>query len=316
MANPYGLGALPSPPDDRDYPVDAAYAALGVTPPLMLAAAYAVAPVPPILNQAQSPECVAFSTASMKDFQDYTDQAPSRWWNFDENSFFYSIGGGPNGAVLRSAMDRLLNFGYPVDGQPQASASDHKIAGYYAVPLDVTSIKQAIVALGEVVLGIQWKNSWFNPLSNGVLPRPDFDAGGHAIVIMGWDDRYGFLLRNSWGGAWGINGTCWLPYTYLEYAFECWKAVDVPTPPAPSSIYHWHVKQGATVRVYSLSSSGCINPGWTTTIWTSGSSSAPCAKPVGRKTCDGTSTATTTHILSGTFAGKTVGVAPPGTSVS
>jgi hypothetical protein len=99
----HGLGAIPSPPDERDYPIDALYAALGVDLPVTLPAAFASVPVPPILDQGLTPQCVAYSTAGMKDFQDYDDQAPARWWNFDEGRFFSLIGGGPNGAILRDA---------------------------------------------------------------------------------------------------------------------------------------------------------------------------------------------------------------------
>ena len=51
----YGLGAIPSPPDDRDYPIEALYAALGVDVPTALTLAFASTPVPPILDQGQTP---------------------------------------------------------------------------------------------------------------------------------------------------------------------------------------------------------------------------------------------------------------------
>ena len=46
--------------------------------------------------------------------------------------------------------------------------------------------------------------------------------GGHAIVLVGYDDnddRYGgdgsFIIRNSWGTSWGNEGYGRLPYDYV-----------------------------------------------------------------------------------------------------
>lgn len=37
--------------------------------------------------------------------------------------------------------------------------------------------------------------------------------GGHAVAVVGYDDRAGaLLLRNSWGADWGDQGHAWLPY--------------------------------------------------------------------------------------------------------
>lgn len=310
---PFGLGAIPSPEDDRDYPISALYAALGIDVPVALPAIFASTPVPPILNQGTTPQCVPFSTAGIKDFQDYDDQTPARWWNFDEGTFFAEIGGGPGGAVIRDALDRLLKVGYPLVGNAGA-ASLHRIAGYFAVSVNVTAIKQAISTFGEVVFGVRWANSWFSPNASGVLPPWDFEAGGHAIRCRGWDDAKGFRLANSWGTGWGVNGECYLPYGQLGHVFEVWKAPDQPPP--PPALYHWHVAAHGVVKLYSLDPAGDILPGWTTTIWGATNSSAPCTKPVFRATADGASHATTVRILSGTFVGKTVGVAAPDTSVS
>ena len=94
----------------------------------------------------------------------------------------------------------------------------------------------------------------------------------------------------------------------------------LPTPPVAT--LHWHVQHGASVKTYKLGPAPVgggpapILPGWSTTIWTGPDSSAPCTAETFRHTSDGKSTATTVGILGGAFVGKTVGVGPPGTSVS
>ncbi len=41
----------------------------------------------------------------------------------------------------------------------------------------------------------------------------DRDGGGHAVVIVGWDDDKGaWLIKNSWGTDWGMDGFGWLGY--------------------------------------------------------------------------------------------------------
>ena len=214
----HGLGALPSPFDPRDFPLDALYALTGtekaiVIPPTYIAPSATWAP----LNQGTTPQCVAFSSGGMKICEDGA-------WPLDEGQFFTRIGGGPNGAVVRDAFDQLLKVGYPPD------EANHKISAYFAVPMVQAEIQAAIMAFGPVVLGMTWYNSWFMPVA-GVLPKPDTRAGGHAILAIGWDSR-GLRLRNSWGNRWGIAGDCYLPWSMV--AGEAWKAVDVPTPiPTP-----------------------------------------------------------------------------------
>lgn len=58
-------------------------------------------------------------------------------------------------------------------------------------------------------------------------------VGGHALLIMGYDDerdcigtpsKGAFLIRNSWSPAWGNQGYGWLPYAYLleDQAQDFW----------------------------------------------------------------------------------------------
>ena len=42
-------------------------------------------------------------------------------------------------------------------------------------------------------------------------------AGGHCIVIVGYDDaKQAWLVRNSWGTGWGMSGYCWFAYNQCD----------------------------------------------------------------------------------------------------
>jgi C1A family cysteine protease len=46
----------------------------------------------------------------------------------------------------------------------------------------------------------------------------DVDVDWHAIIVVGHgykDGRRAFLVRNSWGDPWGLNGYAWLDFEYL-----------------------------------------------------------------------------------------------------
>ncbi len=214
---PFGLGALQSPPDDRDLalPLDSAI----VLPP-----SYTVPAVAPIYNQHATPQCVSYSAA--REQQSY-DLPHTYLWDF--GYFFRLIGGGPNGAVIRNAFDRRLHHGYPLvpsgSGNSQAA---HRISAYYAVAKTMDAIKRALVQHGTLVVGTPWMNSWFTPNPDGTLPPADYIVGGHAITCDGYDAT-GIWLPNSWGLQWGRGGKCRMPwYAVLHSVWEIWRATDLP----------------------------------------------------------------------------------------
>ncbi len=41
-------------------------------------------------------------------------------------------------------------------------------------------------------------------------------VGGHAVLAVGYDDsQQWFIVRNSWGNGWGMQGYFTLPYAYM-----------------------------------------------------------------------------------------------------
>ncbi len=294
-----GLGWLESPPDDRDWPVHALYAATGTEPPVELPIAYHVpAPLYPVVDQGTSPMCVAYSAAGEQGWYDLRDTGLAL---FDEALFFRQIGGTADGAVIRDALARRLSAGYPVAGHPEL-AGQHRIAAYYAVPVTQADLCAAILAFGPLVIGTPWASSWFHPVA-GVLPAFDRSVGGHAIQAVGWDAA-GLRLRNSWGADWGQAGEATLPWGQLHYVREAWKAVDRVVPRPGPLQWRIHVAHGATVVHYALDAHGRLTD-TRRYPWTGHDSGAPCGQPVVKRgACSGQ--ATVALVTAGVFKNRWV----------
>ena len=65
--------------------------------------------------------CVAYSSAND---QGHMDRPESGLYPaYDRRRFFAEIGGGPNGAVVRTALARRLHVGYPLKATPDQAAA-------------------------------------------------------------------------------------------------------------------------------------------------------------------------------------------------
>ena len=218
----YGLGGIPSPYDPRDYPIEMAYSEEGGSPVAALPQVFAWPHQPPNLDQGRTPQCVAFSTAQLKAYQDRKDQG--KFFTFNTSRFFRNINGGPNGAYIRSALKELLDVGYPE--KIWGNANKHKIKSFYAINTsNIVSMKNTIVSFGPILVGTQWFRTWYKPDGNGVLPPPVGLEGGHAVYFYGWNAD-GWYCRNSWGRDWGVGGNCVIPFAYTSKLYEAWKTFD------------------------------------------------------------------------------------------
>jgi C1A family cysteine protease len=107
---------------------------------------------------------------------------------------------------------------YQGAGVPCSGPHDHPykinswsyIAGY-TVP-SVTAVKQAIQTYGPVAAGVCF-GSTFQAYKSGIFDYNETCSGdvNHAITLVGWNDDLGpdngyWILKNSWGTAWGESG--------------------------------------------------------------------------------------------------------------
>lgn len=164
-----------------------------------------------------------------------------------------------SGASLRDTMKSLRQSGvcdetsWPYQyeklyQQPSsncyAEGAEHQAISYAAVAISLASMKN-VLNTRPFVLGIMVYSSFFNPSvsKTGNVPVPTKNErllGGHAILVMGFDDRRkAFLCRNSWGTSWGLKGDFYLPYSYAtnrRLAFDAWVLYSAEMPIANAMI--------------------------------------------------------------------------------
>ncbi|AEE53564.1 C1 family peptidase [Haliscomenobacter hydrossis] len=93
--------------------------------------------------------------------------------------------------------------------------------------IKVKQVKNALASFKAVIVGMSVRRNFYN-LQNAKFWWPDIGnttpAGGHAMVVVGYDDRVGaFRLFNSWGQNWGDKGYIWVKYEnfaqFCKYAY-------------------------------------------------------------------------------------------------
>jgi C1A family cysteine protease len=108
----------------------------------------------------------------------------------------------------------------PTD-QCYTEALKTKALSYLSLGQNLPTLKSKLVEGYPIVFGITVYESFESDevARTGIVPMPTDNEeclGGHCIVIVGYDDsKNAFLIRNSWGTDWALDGHCWLPYAYV-----------------------------------------------------------------------------------------------------
>lgn len=113
---------------------------------------------------------------------------------------------------------------------PAKVGSGEKFLITSSVPLkSLDQVKAAVQKYGPVVVGIPVYESFESTrvAKTGMVPIPapnEQIIGGHAIVIVGYDDAKELLkFQNSWGSEWGDKGYGYLSYSFLKkYLSDGW----------------------------------------------------------------------------------------------
>lgn len=89
------------------------------------------------------------------------------------------------------------------------------VSSWVDIPNDIEAIKTAIYERGPVTTGFTVYNSFYY-YTGGCYSHPGTDPNNHSVVLAGWDDDLcaggAWLVKNSWGGGWGVGGYAWVQY--------------------------------------------------------------------------------------------------------
>lgn len=228
---------------------------------------------PPVYDQLNIGSCTANSAGTMysyvlKVMTAIVQMIPSRLYVYYNTRELQGTIGQDSGASLRATMKALVNKGVCPEtmwGYSQANLftrpSDacytegykRQALVYAGVPLVLDTMKR-VLQTNPFIMGILVYTSFMSPIvaRTGMVPVPNTQRerllGGHAICIIGYDDRrQAFIARNSWGTGWGISGDFYLPYNYAtnpRLSFDTWVLYSVEVPLSSSSPHFKIVKPG------------------------------------------------------------------------
>ena len=201
---------------------------------------------PPVKSQGQYGTCVAWASGyyyraylrnkalklSKSEMEDTHNQ-------FSPKDLFWAIpqsekGENCHGTNFKAALDVMLNrgiatlFTVPYENMgscgnvPEESwtqeAANYKIARYRQIDeseFNVTGFKSYLSKGIPIAFGAK-VGATFMYWKGGVLNSESTYEGGHAMVIVGYDDnKAAFKVINSWGADWCEDGYIWVDYSFM-----------------------------------------------------------------------------------------------------
>lgn len=231
------FGMIPSPPDERDYP-------------LSKAVAYAAAPIsdicvswePSPVNQGDKGVCAAVTLAGIIEAQEFKQRGVDTLM-----SIMYLYGNRPEGTyqgegmVPRELLQTATRFGTPrrvllsdIADYPTSKAAitpaldgegiPNRIRGY----VRLSSLQDVYDYLRlydlPVFLGVMVYDSFMQTGADGMVPAPAGNLlGGHAMRCVGI--RHGrVIVQNSWGTDWGAAGHAFIDLAQHR-GWEAWGVI-------------------------------------------------------------------------------------------
>ena len=242
-----GLGCRPDLPDQRDY-LASGFLDFGGKP--QEAVSLRDGFLPP-RDQGNKNSCTGFALTSFREYLETLDKysliknryvtegylSPLFVYNWErkmESTFDYD-----EGATLRSGLKVLRKYGVAKEGSFEYNDSNfYKLYEsneetrlnrvFKFMRVDKNLIKSCLSLGFPIVCGVSLYTTFYKVGGDGVVQDPNRQTsllGGHAMVIVGYDENY-VELRNSWGENWGYSGYCFITWDYFyNNVFDLWTAV-------------------------------------------------------------------------------------------
>jgi C1A family cysteine protease len=230
-------GWIPDLPDQRDHLFAAAPPVLTSLPPSV-----DLRPdCPPVYDQGNLGSCTANAIGAGIQFDQMKEKQPdifipSRLFIYYNERVMEGTVDSDSGAMIRDGIKSVARLGacpeddWPYDTPkfaeqpPQKSYDDaatEKVTSYARVVRDLGQMKGCLASGFPFVFGFAVYESFEGPdvAATGHAPMPGAGEqmiGGHAVLAVGYEDsNQWFIVRNSWGDGWGMQGYFTLPYPYF-----------------------------------------------------------------------------------------------------
>jgi cathepsin L len=177
-----------------------------------------------VKNQGQCGSCWAFSTTGAVEGAEFV--ATGTLNSFSEQQLVDCAGGiygnqGCNGGLMDNAFKYIEKYGlqseasYPYIAKKNrkckydASKVDGTVKSYTDVKVNDPAQLKAALVLSPVSVAIEADQYAFQGYTGGVITSGCGTSLDHGVLAVGYGTESGqdyFLVKNSWGASWGVNG--------------------------------------------------------------------------------------------------------------
>lgn len=248
-----GYGWVRDLPDTRDFYYSAPLAQIGPLPDKVDLRPHC----PAVYDQGQLGSCTANGIAAAIEFdqmkQGTKTFVPSRLFIYYNERAIEGHVNQDSGAQIRDGVKSVSTLGAPpetmwpyniakfTDKPPKPAYTEAKkdlVSLYARVPQVLTQLQGCLASGFPFVFGFTVYESFESDAvaQTGMVPMPkpgEQVLGGHCVVAVGYDNaNRHFIVRNSWGVNWGLQGYCMMPYEYIvspQLSSDLWTLRSVKT---------------------------------------------------------------------------------------
>jgi len=222
---------------------------------------------PPIYDQGRLGSCTAQAIVAAYEMElikkpDLQDVSLSRLFVYYNTRAMEGTIEVDAGAHIRDGIKTIAKAGAPLESlwpytigkfrdlptqEAYIEALNHQAVLYASIQNNSRDICVALADGYPVIFGFtvyeSFESNYVAKSGIATLPkRGERSVGGHAVLAVGYDEgsQY-FIVRNSWGTDWGMDGYFFMPYAYFpRLARDFWIIKDIegsrelpPEPPLP-----------------------------------------------------------------------------------